>query len=108
MSGELVRSLRLVELTDAELAAAGRVTPVKQRRRGLSPGGLVVALAESQLVGGDCFDDVERVRADRAGALLRAVAEAPFGADRAPAGLPVPSQPYPRDRAGAGAGRERA
>jgi Transposase DDE domain group 1 len=34
-------------------------------------------LAESQLVGGDCFDDVERVRADRAGALLRAVAEAP-------------------------------
>jgi hypothetical protein len=77
VSGELVRSLRLVELIDAELAAVDRVTPVKQRRRGLSPGGLAVALAECQLVGGDCFDDVERVRADRAGALLRAVAEAP-------------------------------
>lgn len=77
VSGELVRSLRLVELIDAELAAVDRVTPVKQRRRGLSPGGVVIALAESQLVGGECFDDVERVRADRAGALLRAVAEAP-------------------------------
>ena len=76
VSGELVRSLRLMELIDAELRA-GRLAPVKLRRRGLSPGGLVVALAESQLVGGDCFDDVERVRADRAGALLRAVAEAP-------------------------------
>jgi Transposase DDE domain group 1 len=77
ISGELVRTLRLVELIDAELAAAGRVTAVKQRRRGLSPGGHVVALAECQLVGGDCFDDCERVRADRAGALLRAVAEFP-------------------------------
>ncbi len=77
ISGELVRSLRLVELIDAELSAAGRVTPVKQRRRALSPGGHVVALAECQLIGGDCFDDVERVRADRAGALLRAVAEFP-------------------------------
>jgi hypothetical protein len=77
ISGELVRTLGLVELIDAELRAAGRVTPVKQRRRGLSPGGHVVALAECQLVGGDCFDDCERVRADRAGALLRAVAEFP-------------------------------
>jgi hypothetical protein len=77
VEGELCRGLRLVELIDAELGAVDRVTPVKRRRRGLSPGGLAVALAESQLVGGDCFDDVERVRADRAGALLRAVAEAP-------------------------------
>jgi len=77
VSGELVRTLRLVELIDAELAAVNRVTPVKRRRRGLSPGGLVVALAESQLVGGDCFDDVERLRADRAGALLRAIAQTP-------------------------------
>ena len=56
VSGELVRSLRLMELIDAELRA-GRLAPVKLRRRGLSPGGLVGALAESQLVGGDCFDD---------------------------------------------------
>ena len=37
ISGELCRRLRVVELIDAELAAV-RVAPVKQRRRGLSPG----------------------------------------------------------------------
>jgi hypothetical protein len=77
VSGELLRGLRLVELIDAELAAAGRVAPVKRRRRGLSPGGLTVALAESQLVGGDCFEDVQDLRADGAGAPLRAVAATP-------------------------------
>jgi hypothetical protein len=77
ISGELLRGLRLVELVDAELAAADRVAPVKARRRGLSAGELVVALAESQLVGGDCFDDIERLRADAAGAPLRAVAATP-------------------------------
>ncbi|MCA1679187.1 MAG: transposase, partial [Actinobacteria bacterium] len=77
ISGALARSLRLVELVDAELAAVDRVAPVKQRARGLSPGGLAVALAESQLVGGDCFDDIEALRADQAGAPLRAVANAP-------------------------------
>ncbi|MGH2842910.1 MAG: IS1380 family transposase [Solirubrobacteraceae bacterium] len=77
VSGELLRTLRLVALVDAELCAVDRVTAVKRRQRGLSAGGLVVALAESQLVGGDCFDDIERVRADRAGALLRAVAQTP-------------------------------
>ena len=77
ISGELLRGLRLVELIDAELAAVDRVAPVKARRRGLSAGALVVALAESQLVGGECFDDVENVRADAAGASLRAVPDAP-------------------------------
>jgi len=76
VSGELCRSLRLVELVDAELQAA-RVTPVKQRRRGLSPGELTVAIAEAQLTGAECFDDVQDVRADRAGAPLRAVAATP-------------------------------
>lgn len=108
VSGELVRSLRLVELIDAELSAVDRVTPVKQRRRGVSPGGLAVALAECQLVGGDCFDDVERVRADRAGALLRAVAEAPSAPTARQLALPVPPDPYPCDRAGAGEGLKRA
>jgi len=37
----------------------------------------VVSMAESQLVGGECFDDIEDVRADEAGAPLRAVAAAP-------------------------------
>jgi hypothetical protein len=80
ISGELARSLRLVELVDAELAAVERVAPVKQRRRGLSPGALVVAIAESQLVGGDCFDDVQDLRADQAGAPLRAVQAIPSAA----------------------------
>jgi hypothetical protein len=73
ISGELARGLRLVELTDAELAAVARVAPVKQRRRGLSPGELVVSIAECQLAGAECFDDLEAFRADQAGASLRAV-----------------------------------
>jgi len=77
ISGEVARSLRLTELVDAELAAAGRVAAVKQRRRGLSPGELAVSIAECQLVGAECFDDVEDVRADQAGAGLRAVAQTP-------------------------------
>jgi Transposase DDE domain group 1 len=77
VSGEVCRGLRLVELADAELSAAGRGAPVKQRRRGLSPGEYVVAVAEAQLAGAECFDDIEDVRADRAGAELRAVAQVP-------------------------------
>jgi hypothetical protein len=77
VSGELARRLGLAELIDAELAVERRVRPVKVRRRGLSPGELVVSLAECQLVGGAFFDHVEDVRADRAGAGLRAVAGTP-------------------------------
>ena len=64
VTGELARRLRLVELIDAELAVERRARPVKLRRRGLSPGQLVVALAESQLVGGEFFSDVAQVRDD--------------------------------------------
>ena len=77
ISGELVRGLRLVELVDAELAAVDRVAPVKQRRRGLSPGQLTVAIAEAQLVGAECFDDIEVLRSDEALAPWRAVAATP-------------------------------
>ena len=77
VSGELCRSLRLVELIDAELCAVDRVAPVKERRRGLSAGGVTVAISEAQLVGAECFDDLKDVRSDRAGASLRAVAETP-------------------------------
>ncbi|MGH2847519.1 MAG: hypothetical protein ACRDL0_16130, partial [Thermoleophilaceae bacterium] len=75
VSGELARRLGLAELIDAELAGERRARPVKVRRRGLSPGELVVSLAESQLVGGEFFDHIEDLRADGAGAPLRAVAE---------------------------------
>jgi Transposase DDE domain group 1 len=77
VSGELARRLGVAELIDAELAVERRARPVKVRRRGLSPGELVVSLAECQLVGGSFFDHVEDVRADRAGAGLRAVAQTP-------------------------------
>ena len=53
------------------------MAPVKARRRGLSPGEVTVAIAEAQLAGAECFDDLEVVRADRAGAALRAVARTP-------------------------------
>lgn len=73
--GELARSTRLVELIDAELSTVAG--PVKTRRRGLSAGQLVVSLAECQLAGADCFDDIENVRADTAGGSLRAVGATP-------------------------------
>lgn len=74
--GELARRTRLVEILDGELAAAD-APAVKARRRGVSAGELVVSLAECQMVGADCFDDIENVRADTAGASLRAVALTP-------------------------------
>jgi hypothetical protein len=77
VSGELARRVGLAELIDAELALERRARPVKVRGRGLSAGELVVSLAECQLVGGSFFDHVEDVRADLAGAGLRAVAAAP-------------------------------
>ncbi len=77
VSGELARRLRLAELIDAELAVERRWRRVEVCRRGLSPGELVVWLPECQLVGGEFFADVEDVRADRAGAGLRAVAATP-------------------------------
>jgi hypothetical protein len=77
VSGELARRVGLAELIDGELAVERRAPPVKVRRRGLSAGELVVSLAECQLVGGSFFDHIEDVRADRAGAGLRAVAATP-------------------------------
>lgn len=78
--GELARRTGLVELVDAELASERRAVPVKRRRRGVSGGELVISLAESQLVGGACFADIEQLRADEAGAGLRAVARVPAAA----------------------------
>ncbi|MGZ6589940.1 MAG: hypothetical protein ACXVHX_37530 [Solirubrobacteraceae bacterium] len=77
VTGEVARSVRLVELIDAEIAAEGRVAPLKRRGRGVTPGELIMSLAECQLTGGDCFDDIEVLRADAAGASLRAVWQVP-------------------------------
>jgi hypothetical protein len=77
VSGELARRVGVVGLIDAELSVERRARAVKVRRRGLSAGELVVSLAECQLVGGSFFDHIEDVRADQAGAGLRAVAQTP-------------------------------
>src|SRR6266545_945152 len=50
------------------------VGEIKQRRRGLGGGQLVMALAESMLVGGDFLCDLDSLRADVAGAALRTIA----------------------------------
>jgi len=77
ITGELARRTGLVGLLDGEIAANRRAAAVKQRERGASPGELLTAIAESQLAGAECFTDLEEIRADDAGAALRAVAEVP-------------------------------
>lgn len=77
VAGELVRALDLEGRIDGELSRERRARPVKVRRRGASPAQLVLALAECQLAGGSFFRDLEEVRADEAGAMLRIVAETP-------------------------------
>jgi hypothetical protein len=83
--GDLARHLGLVSLIDGELASECRARPVKTRCRGVSAGGLLVSLAECQLVGGAFFGHLEDLRADTAGAALRAVGDVPS----APAALQV-------------------
>ena len=77
--GELVRRLELIPALDRaiECTKVGGLGPVKQRARGCSPGQLLVAVADSMLCGGEAMLDLERLRADEAGAGLRAVAEMP-------------------------------
>jgi hypothetical protein len=110
VTGELGRRLRLVEVIDAELAVERRAAPVKVRRRGVSAGGLVVALAECQLVGGECFSDVEQVRDDQAGAGLRATVtpSAPAALQRAKAFRRVHCQRVERAMARCGQRLDRA
>ncbi|SRR6266508_5502113 len=68
---ELAERLDLVGTLDR------RIGEIKQRRRGVSGGGLVMALAESMLAGGDFLCDLDSLRADTAGAALRTVARSP-------------------------------
>ena len=75
--GELCRRLGLVEGLDRAIEGLPRARAFKQRRRGVSAGELIVSMAESMLVGGDAFNDLEDLRADDAGAELRAVADVP-------------------------------
>jgi hypothetical protein len=72
--GELVARTGLIDRLDA---AINGVRAFKQRQRGLTAGELLVALAESNLIGGDHLIHLDELRADSAGAELRAVAKPP-------------------------------
>jgi hypothetical protein len=54
-------------------ALDGAVGPVKQRRRGLTAGGLLVSMASAQLTGADFLVGMDRRRSDSAGQLLEPV-----------------------------------
>jgi hypothetical protein len=77
VTGAIARTLGLVGLIDGELARERRAAPVKVRARGVSGGELLVAMAESQLIGGECFDDIEELRGDGAGVNLRGARRVP-------------------------------
>jgi len=68
---EAVRALGVVGAIDR------MVGPIKRRRRGLGPGQLLVALAETLLAGGDFLIDLDYQRADRMGILLRSLPPPP-------------------------------
>ena len=76
--GDLESRLGLIVEIDGELGRERRARPVKVRRRGVSPGELVLARAECQLVGGAFFDHLQDQRADEAGARLRRSRECPL------------------------------
>jgi hypothetical protein len=97
--GKLTRRTSRVELLDTELGVVRTARAVKRRRHGLSAGALVALLAECQIAGQECFDDIENVRADRAGAPLRAGRRDAVGTS-ARAGLAAQSHPCDRTCAG--------
>ena len=73
--------LVLVAEVDRVLGVAATVDSfvgrIKNRRQGLSAGELVLSTAECMLAGGDFMVDLDHLRADRAGAALRAVPGTP-------------------------------
>jgi len=75
---ELVGRLGMVQALDEAIGA------IKQRDRGLSAGGLLVAVAQTQMLGGDFWSSLDRRRADAAGQLLSVV---PTPASTTAAGL---------------------
>ena len=68
---------KLDKLLGIQDAIDGAGPPIKQRRRGLMLGGVLVALAETMLAGGDFLCDLDHQRADAAGLDLRAVPDIP-------------------------------
>jgi hypothetical protein len=97
--GAIARTLGLVSLIDGELARERRAAPVKVRARGVSGGELVLALAESQLVGGECFDDIEGLRADQAGGVVAGLGAGTGRRDGPSARASLSALSHPVDRA---------
>ena len=75
--GELCRRLRVVEGDRRGACGSDSGGACEAAPAGDLAGELAVAIAEAQLPGAECFDDVQVVRSDRAGAELRAVAGFP-------------------------------
>ncbi len=71
----LVSKLNELLSISKTIDAAGR--SIKKRRRGLLLGGLMMAMAETMLAGGDFMCDLDNQRKDSAGAQLRAVPGVP-------------------------------
>lgn len=76
-NGGLVLVAETCRVLDVVGTIDRHVGPVKARRRGAGAGELLVGLAECMLAGGDFFCDLDTMRADVAGAQLRAVADPP-------------------------------
>ena len=79
---EADRVLGVIDVFDAEVGW------LKARRRGLSAGEVMVSMAESMLADGDFMSDIDALRADKAGAGLRAVSEPPASTTFAAVGFP--------------------
>lgn len=75
---ELVGRLGVIEALDEAIG------PIKQRDRGLSAGQLLVAMAQTQMLGGDFLSSLDRRRVDVVGEVLSAV---PTPASTTAAGL---------------------
>lgn len=75
---ELAGRLGVVQALDAAIG------PIKQRERGLTAGGLLLAVAQAQMLGGDFLSSLDRRRADVVGEMLSAV---PTPASTTAAGL---------------------
>ena len=75
---ELIGRLGIVEVLNRGIG------PIKARDRGLSGGQLLMGMATAQLVGQDCLDGMDQVRADGGSALL---IEAPVAPSRTAARL---------------------
>ena len=69
----LVAVAELADRLAVFAALDAAIGPIKQRDRGLSAGGLLLAVAQTQMLGGDFLSSLDRRRADTAGEALSAV-----------------------------------